>query len=99
MRSFAFVLVAVLAACSGDNPPNVDADPRGPKCSGMPYDSCSTEHDCPNGTAPMCHTFQAEGFQVCTTSCTAGGSNTCPTGGTCNTMGICVPTAANMCHL
>ena len=98
MRSFAFVLVAVLAACSGDTPPNVDADPRGPKCSGMAYDNCSTEHDCPNTTAPQCKLFQGE-FQVCTTTCDPAGSNTCPTGGTCNMMGICKPAAANMCHL
>jgi hypothetical protein len=96
MRSFAFVLL--LAACSGDNPPNVDADPRGPKCTGMPYDNCATEHDC-MVSAPMCKLFQSDGFQICTTVCTAGGSNTCPAGGTCNAMGICKPTAANMCHL
>ena len=95
MRSLAFLLV--LAACSGDNPPNVDADPRGPKCAGSAYDLCATEHDC--GTdAPMCHTFQQQGFQVCTLGCTTGGA-ACPGSGTCNMMGICVPTAANMCHL
>jgi hypothetical protein len=95
MRSLAFLLV--LAACSGDNPPNVDADPRGPKCSGSAYDLCADEHNC--GTAaPMCHLFQAEGFQVCTLGCTQGGT-ACPGSGTCNAMGICVPTAANMCHL
>ena len=96
MRCLAFVLV--LAACSGDSPPNVDADSRGPLCTGAAYDPCATEHDC-GTTAPMCHTFPSLGFQVCTTICTAGGGGTdCPTGGTCNAMGICVPTAANMCH-
>ena len=97
MRSFAFLLV--LAACSGDNPPNVDADPRGPKCAGNPYDACATEHDCMMASAPTCKLFMSDGFQICTTTCTAGGSNTCPTGGTCNAMGICKPAAANMCHL
>jgi hypothetical protein len=97
MRSFAFVLV--LAACSGSNPPNIDADPRGPACTGSAYDLCVTEHDCPTTAAPLCHTFQSDGFQVCTTACTAGGTDTCPAGGTCNAMGICKPTAANMCHL
>src|SRR3569623_1031550 len=95
MRCLAFVLV--LAACSGDTPPAVDADPRGPTCTGVAYDSCATEHDCMT-SAPMCHTFQSQGFQVCTTVCTEGAANTCPTGGTCTAMGSSVPTAANKSH-
>ena len=94
MRILGFVLV--LAACSGDTPPNIDADPRGPMCAGAAYDLCSSEHDC--GTdAPLCHLFQGE-FQVCTVGCTQGGT-ACPGGAECNAMGICKPAAANMCHL
>jgi hypothetical protein len=95
MRILGFVLV--LAACSGDTPPNVDADPRGPMCAGSAYDNCASEHDC-GATAPLCHLFQSDGFQVCTVGCTQGGP-ACPGGATCNDMGICKPTAANMCHL
>jgi hypothetical protein len=95
MRSLAFMLV--LAACSGDSPPNVDADPRGPMCEGSAYDQCASEHDC-GPQAPTCQLFQSKGFQVCTPLCTTGGAP-CPGSGMCNTMGLCVPAAANMCHL
>ena len=96
MRILAFVVV-LASACSGDNPPNIDADPRGPMCTGVAYDNCASEHDC-DGNAPICKLFQADGFQVCTLSCTPGGT-ACPGGATCNAMSVCEPTAANMCHL
>lgn len=95
MRILAILLV--LGACSGDTPPNVDADPRGPKCAGNAYDQCASEHDC-GADAPMCKLFQADGFQICTLGCTQGGTP-CPGGAECNAMGICKPAAANMCHL
>lgn len=97
MRTLLFL--SALAACSGDKPADVDANPAGPMCTKAVYDLCSTEHDCTSG---VCHYFMAEGFMVCTQSCDA--NNPCPndksgTAGTCNSMGICKPSAANMCHL
>lgn len=96
MRSLA--LVIMVAACSGDSPPNADAGL--PACTMTIYDKCNTEHDCMSG---MCHLFTGDSLQVCTQSCTQGGP-ACPadsTGvaGTCNPMGICKPMAANACHL
>src|SRR5262245_40572545 len=97
MRTLALVVV-LLAACSGDAPPAIDANPLGPLCSKMTYDLCLEEHDCVLG---VCQTFTAQNFQVCTVPCGAG----CPndkTGaaGVCDpdTMS-CRPSAPNMCHL
>lgn len=96
MRS---VLVAVvLAACSGDTPPNIDANPAGPRCSMQLYDLCIEEHDC---ATMICQNFAADGFQVCSQACGAG--MPCPadrTGaaGTCES-GVCKPSTPNMCHL
>jgi hypothetical protein len=91
--------LAVLAACRGDTPPEIDANPAGPRCSKMTYDLCVEEHDCDSN---MCHNFAGDGFQVCTQAC--GAASPCPvdkngTPGTCNGMGICKPSAPNMCHL
>jgi hypothetical protein len=96
MRSL--LLLTALAACSGDQPADIDANPAGPLCTKATYDLCSTEHDCTSG---LCHYFNNE-FMICTQSCDA--SNPCPndkngTAGTCNGMGICKPSAPNMCHL
>lgn len=100
MRSPCFLVASVaafvLGACSGDPPKSPDASTR---CTGMVYDTCASEHDCPAGP---CQPFAAEMIQVCTQACSAG--MPCPadsTGspGTCNAMGVCKPTAANSCHL
>ena len=94
------VLVAfVLAGCSGETPPNIDANPAGPRCSKVTYDLCAEEHDC---TSMVCQNFGAEGFQVCSQACVAGGAP-CPkdrtgTEGTCDN-GVCKPGVPNMCHL
>jgi hypothetical protein len=96
MRSF--VLVMALAACGGGNaPPNVDANPAGPRCSKQLYDLCSEEHDCNSG---VCRNFGS--YQVCSQACVAGGEP-CPadTSGApaaCDN-GVCTPSAPNMCHL
>jgi hypothetical protein len=47
----------------------------GPACTGKVYDYCNSGSDCADG---MCHLFQASGFSVCTTTCTAGDNSTCP---------------------
>lgn len=94
-----YLLVASLVAgCSGDTPPAIDANPAGPRCSMQVYDLCNEEHDC---TSNICQNFAAAGFQVCTQGCDA--ANPCPDDrssapGTCES-GLCVPSAANMCHL
>ena len=94
MRGLAFAVL--LAACSGNAPPDVDAHPLGPLCSKQLYDSCTEEHDCDSG---VCQNFGT--FQVCSQSCGAG--NPCPADksgspGTCDN-GACKPSAPNMCHL
>lgn len=94
-----FLLVAtVLAGCSGDTPAQIDANPAGPKCSMQVYDLCLEEHDC---TLMICQNFASAGFQVCSQPCDA--SNPCPAdksgaAGTCE-LGVCRPSAPNMCHL
>ena len=93
-----FVASLLLAACSGETPPNVDANPLGPKCSKVPYDLCAEEHDC---ESMVCQNFAAEGFQVCSVAC--GPGMPCPDDksgaeGTCES-GVCKPSAPNMCHL
>jgi hypothetical protein len=93
------LVAVVLAACSGDKPTEIDANPAGPKCSMQLYDLCVEEHDCMTG---MCQNFAAQGLQVCTEGC-AEPANPCPndssgTKGTCD-QGLCRPAAANMCHL
>ena len=93
------VLVAiVLVGCSGETPPNIDANPAGPRCTKAVYDLCAEEHDC---TSMVCQNFGAEGFQVCSQACS--GSMPCPNDrdgnpGTCES-GVCKPALPNMCHL
>ena len=99
MRSVLVALVIVGLGCSGSTPPEIDANPAGPRCTMQFYDLCNEEHDCP---APMiCQNFATDGFQVCTTNCDA--SNPCPNDrsgspAACES-GLCKPSAANMCHL
>jgi hypothetical protein len=92
------VAVVLLTACKGETPPEIDANPLGPRCTTVAYDLCAEEHDC---TSMICQNFAAEGFQVCSQACTAGVS--CPPDrsgaeGTCDN-GVCKPSAPNMCHL
>lgn len=97
MRSLLFL--AALAACSGNKPADVDANPAGPKCAKATYDLCATEHDCMTG---ICLFFADGGFMVCSQGCDA--NNPCPndkTGspGECTAISACKPAAPNMCHL
>jgi hypothetical protein len=92
----AWFLVVVLAGCSGDTPPDVDANPAGPRCSKQLYDLCAQEHDCDSN---IC--FPIGGTQICTQGCGPGAP--CPDQNgqpvTCDTDGRCAPAAPNMCHL
>ncbi len=96
MRSLA--IAVLLVACGGGNaPPNIDANPAGPRCSKQLYDLCSEEHDCDSG---VCQNFGD--FQVCTTACTPDGEP-CPSdrsgaAAACES-NACKPSAPNMCHL
>jgi hypothetical protein len=90
--------ILVVTACSGNKPPEVDANPAGPRCSMQTFDLCFEEHDC---TSNICQNFQTQGFQVCTQGC--GADNPCPNDisgspASCDN-GVCVPTAPNHCHL
>jgi hypothetical protein len=94
ITAFALLLVAVCAGCAGDAPPDTTRS-----CTGELYDVCLQEHECMSNN---CRSFAADGFQVCTTACTAGDDSTCPKTFdgktvTCNMMGICKPPAANAC--
>lgn len=94
ITAFALLLVAVCAGCAGDAPPDTTRS-----CTGELYDACLQEHEC---MLNNCRNFAADGFQVCTTACTAGDDSTCPKTFdgktvTCNMMGICKPPAANAC--
>ncbi len=98
MKSLVFAVAVLCAACSGDKPKDVDANPAGPMCAGSAYDLCASEHDCTMGTC-----FPFGSFQVCTLPCTPGDSSSCPTQNgasvTCDSGGHCEPAAANHCHL
>jgi hypothetical protein len=91
-------LAGLAAACSGDKPPEVDANPAGPRCSMQLYDLCIEEHACTSNT---CQNFASAGFQVCSQGCDP--QTPCPadvTGaaGTCDS-NLCRPAMPNMCHL
>jgi len=61
MRITTIAFVLGLWGCGGDKPPEVDADPNGPRSTGAVFDVCATEHDCMSGN---CHVFATQGFQV-----------------------------------
>jgi hypothetical protein len=93
--SIAMLLVLLAGACTGDAP----ASHR--TCAGNLYDACLQEHDC---MSENCHNFMAEGFQVCSTTCTPGNDTPCMTTldgkkATCGASGICTPPAPNDCQL
>jgi hypothetical protein len=98
MRTLTAALVALLVgACAGDSP-----GPASRTCNGATYDLCADEHNC-KAPSIECRTFLPEGFQVCTTACTAGGAP-CPDTfdgkpATCGSNGFCKPPAANDCAL
>lgn len=86
-------MLLVLAACAGDEPSNTRT------CAGNLYDACLQEHDCASGN---CHNFTAEGFQVCSTTCTPGDDAPCMTTldgkpATCSANAICTPAVPNEC--
>ena len=87
-------LALVLGACAGDE---VD-EGNGPVCTKALYDKCNSEHDCDSNE---CHNFMGDGFQVCSTSCSA--VVPCPDNlgvpVACNTMGYCKPAAATQCRV
>ena len=91
------MLAVELWACSGSSPSVPDG---GFKCTGAVYDLCNDEHDC---TIEICQEFATEGFQVCTTACSA--TMPCPKDskgnvGTCDaTLNLCYPSVPNACHL
>jgi hypothetical protein len=91
-------LLLLVGACAGDSP---GGSSSGRTCDGTLYDHCLSEHDC-GATDPDCRNFMADGFQVCSKSCTVGDDASCGMtldgrAATCNTMGICKPPAANDC--
>ena len=99
MRILGLVVACLLVACSGSTPPEIDANPAGPLCSGQLYDSCFEEHDCMSN---LCQNFQTAGIQVCSQACSD--TNPCPdsTQGAvvCDTdVGACRPAVVNHCHL
>jgi hypothetical protein len=69
-----------------------------PACTNAAYDPCTTNAQCTSGN---CKLFAAQGFQVCTQTCTPGDPTTCPqqngVAAQCNNMGICKPAAPNAC--
>ncbi len=95
MRCLAIATLLVLGACvtGGDDPPVPDANLSLPMCTGVAYDSCTSNAGC---MSMNCKLFSGSAIQVCTQACSS--SNPCPTGGTCNNMGICKPAMANACH-
>jgi hypothetical protein len=88
-------------ACSGSTPAESHID-SGRACNGLLYDRCLTEHDCPTAGITDCHSFAADGIEVCTKTCTVGDDASCGTTldgrpATCNAMGVCKPPSSNDC--
>jgi len=86
------LVLVVLGACEGSNPP-IDANTH---CTKAMYDPCLSEHNCTSG---VCHGFTG-GPLVCTQACTQGGPS-CPQQDgadvACDATGFCKPAAANTC--
>lgn len=99
MRLVTLATISVLAACEtgGDGTTLPDADLTKPMCTGLVYDSCTSNAGC---MSMSCKLFDQDGIQVCTQTCDA--STPCPTfngqAATCNNRGICKPPGANACH-
>jgi hypothetical protein len=62
--ALALVVLAGIAGCAGDAPPDTEHS-----CTGELYDSCLQEHEC---TSNNCRSFAADGIQVCTMTCQMG---------------------------
>lgn len=97
MRTLITTIALLVGACSGNAPASVDS---GRTCDGANYDRCLQEHDCMSGD---CRNFPADGFQVCSKTCTVGDDTTCGKTldgrqATCNA-GICKPPGPNECIL
>jgi hypothetical protein len=99
----AFALAFAFGACGGggddDGSGDVDAAGGGtdaPAACVIPATttSCTVGTDAPCqalcGTA-YCYNFSQLATPVCTQSCTAGSTDQCPSGWTCNNMGRCRP--------
>lgn len=99
MRCLVIATTLLLCACEtgGASKPLPDADLSKPMCTGLLYDSCTSNAGC---MSMNCHLYEGDGFQVCTQTCSS--SNPCPnqngTPASCNNKGICKPPAANACH-
>jgi len=99
MRCLAIVIVLVTGACKtgGDSTPLPDANLSLPMCTGVVYDSCTSNAGC---MSMNCKLYDQDGIQVCTTTCDA--RHPCPTqngaAAACNNRGLCKPPAANACH-
>ncbi len=98
MRSLVIALALVGCETGEDTPTLPDADLTKPMCTGVVYDSCTSNAGC---MSMNCKLYEDVSIQVCTQTCDAG--TPCPmdskgTVGKCNNRGICKPTAANACH-
>jgi hypothetical protein len=86
------VVLAILAACSGDDGANAN-----PQCTKKVYDPCRDEHDCDSA---LCRPLGDN--VVCTMLCTPG-DDTCPKfkgkAVECNADGLCAPDGATTCVL
>ncbi len=99
MGCLLIVLVLSMAACEtgGAGTPLPDANLSLPMCTGMVYDSCTTNTQC---MSMNCKLYDQDAIQVCTQACDA--SHPCPmqngAAATCNNRGLCKPPTANACH-
>lgn len=93
------LLALTIAACEtgGSSTPLPDANLTLPMCTGVVYDSCTSNAGC---MSMNCKLYDQSGIQVCTQACDA--THPCPTqngaAAECNNRGLCKPPAANACH-